>query len=140
MDDKILKEKKNKKILVLQKHLQYFRCQAVRLEKERRGFVKEIENLKKELDAVKRDKKYFESFVIQSRQENENLVWQICDLENNHREQIEKFAEKRKDDIYRFAKELEDVKVAKKRKLPRKEKLVKPIRIVNRAYGKERKR
>lgn len=81
MDDKLLTYKRDKRILLLEQQLDYFRCQAVRLEKERIGFINENKRLKQRVSALSEDKKYFEVFVIQARQEVEELRKQIVEID-----------------------------------------------------------
>lgn len=140
MDERILKEKRNKKILVLRKHLEYFRCQAVRLEKERLGYISEIDRLRKELDAVQRDKKYFESFVIEARQENEKLKDSMRNMEFNHNQQIVKLAENGKEKIHQYMDELQRIEIAPRHNPKVKPELPQPVKVVNRSYSKGRKR
>lgn len=140
MDERILREKRNKKILVLQKHLEYFRCQAVRLERERIGYISEIGSLRKELDAVQKDKKYFESFVIEARQENEQLKEKIRNMEFNHDKQILELAQNNKDKIGKYVEDLNKIQVASRRHPKRKAEVPKPVKIVNRNYSKDRKK
>lgn len=140
MDERILREKRNKKILVLKKHLEYFRCQAVRLEKERIGYIDEIGKLRKELDAVKRDKKYFESFVIQARQENEKLKDHVRNLEVNHSKHLIDIAENNKTKIHQYVEDLKKIEIAPRHNPKRKPEVPKPLKVVNRAYSQNRKK
>ena len=79
MDESLIKYQHDKKLKALEKQVEYFRSQALRLKSEREGspysieFVQTIETLKEKLDACTLEKKYFETFMIESRKENKEL-------------------------------------------------------------------
>lgn len=95
VDDKLLAQKRDKKIMTLQQQLDYFRNQAVWMEKEREGYIVEIKKLKQKVDALKDDKLYFESFVINARKENNSLQERIRMLEEHGNKQIVKIVEEK---------------------------------------------
>lgn len=101
MDEKILQEKRNKKILVLQQHLNYFRAQATRLEAERNTFLEKIDTLEKELDGARRDRKYFESFLREERKAAEGKGVEGIEKERWWRTVVEELAKKKADDVWR---------------------------------------
>ena len=99
MDEKILQEKRNKRILVLQQHLNYFRAQATRLESERNKFIERISLLEKELDGAKRDRKYFESFLREERKATEGKSSEGIEKERWWRQVVEELAKKKAEDV-----------------------------------------
>ena len=138
MDERILREKKNKKILVLQKHLEYFRCQAVRLERERNGFIKTIDDLKRQLKASECDKKYFERFVIESRKENQMLRDSLKEMEEEHKGHLEELGKLNGNKMAQMFKKVDGVQPYSRHRHQRKDSLPKALKVVNRAYGKRR--
>ena len=101
MDDRILEEKKNKKIMVLKEHLNYFRCQATRLEAERNKFTNKISTLEKELEGARRDRKYFESFLREERKAVEGKGAEGLEKERWWRTVVEELAKKKAGDVWR---------------------------------------
>jgi len=99
MDEKILQEKRNKKLMMLQQHLNYFRAQSTRLESERNGFIETIKTLEKELDSAKRDRKYFECFLREERKISEGRVIETIEKERWWRQLVEKLAKKKAEDM-----------------------------------------
>ena len=94
MDDKLLSYKRDNRIIILQGQLDYFRGQAVRLEKERENYITENKKLKQRLNALRDDKLYFETFVIETRQENADLKRVIKEMEEKGNRNIMEFVEK----------------------------------------------
>lgn len=100
MDEKILQEKRNKKLMVLQQHLNYFRAQATRLESERNTFIETIRTLEKELDSAKRDRKYFECFLREERKVSEGRGVETIEKERWWRQVVEDLAKKKAGDMW----------------------------------------
>jgi hypothetical protein len=98
MDENILRFKNDKKIKSLEKQIDYFRSQALRLKSEREGtpespeFVAKITSLKEKLDCAVQDKKYFEAFVIEARKENKELKDALAVREKETMERVRAFA------------------------------------------------
>lgn len=98
MNENVLKLQHDSKLKSLEKQVEYFRSQALRLKNEREGilnnitieFVKTIDLLKDRLDCVTQEKKFFEAFVIEARKENRGLKDHIA---KNEREIMEKIKE-----------------------------------------------
>lgn len=101
MDERILQEKRNKKILVLQQHLNYFRAQATRLEAERNSFLQKISTLEKELEGARRDRKYFESFLREERKAAEGKGFEGMEKEKWWRTVVEELAKKKAEDVWK---------------------------------------
>lgn len=100
MDENILRLKHDKKLISLEKQVEYFRSQALRLKSEREGrlysteFVLKITLLAERLDCAEQDKNFFEAFVIEARKENKELKEQLATAEKNAMTRIESFAKK----------------------------------------------
>lgn len=101
MDDKIQEEKRNKKILILQQHLNYFRCQATRLEAERNGFIEKISVLEKELKGAQRDRKYFECFLREERKASDAKGNDTIEKERWWRNVVENLARIKAEDMWK---------------------------------------
>ena len=103
MDENILRFKNDKKIKSLEKQVDYFRSQALRLKTERDGssssseFVAKIASLKEKLDCAVQDKKYFEAFVIEARKENKELKDLLAARDKDTMEKIRAFAKSEAD-------------------------------------------
>lgn len=99
MDQTLLKLQQDKKLKALEKQVEYFRSQALRLKSEREGktiltqeFVQKIAILKEKLDACQLEKKYFETFMIESRKDNKELKERVIKGERETLDKIKEFA------------------------------------------------
>lgn len=110
MDESLIKYQHDKKLKALEKQVEYFRSQALRLKSEREGtlrlpeFVQQIDTLKEKLDACQLEKKYFETFMIESRKENKDLKDQI---QKGDKQIIEKIKQIAKQEAVNIRKETE---------------------------------
>ena len=99
MDENLLRFKNDKKIKSLEKQVDYFRSQALRLKTERDGtpgspaeFVAKIASLKEKLDCAQQDKKYFEAFVVEARKENKELKDLLAARDKDTLDKVRAFA------------------------------------------------
>lgn len=99
MDENVLRFKNDKKIKSLEKQVDYFRSQALRLKTERDGtpdspeFLAKIASLKEKLDCAQQDKKYFEAFVIEARKENKELKDLLAARDKETLDKVRAFAQ-----------------------------------------------
>lgn len=87
LDEENLKRLRDEKVQFYMQERDYFRAQALRLENEKNGYIKDINNLKMKLLTIKDDKKYFETFVIEARKENKDLKDEIRQVHESYEKQ-----------------------------------------------------
>ena len=97
LGEETLKRQRDEKVQFYMQERDYFRAQALRLESEKNGYIKDINNLKMKLLTIKDDKKYFETFVIEARKENKDLKDEIRQVHEQYEKQLVQHA---KNDYY----------------------------------------
>lgn len=88
---------KDEKIVYFMQERDYFRAQALRLDNDKNGYIRQINDLKMKLMTLKDDKKYFETFVIEARKENKELKEEIRQGQDQKEKELIQFA---KNDYY----------------------------------------
>lgn len=73
MDEETLKLKANDKMNILEEERDYFRAEALRLDKICKQQQRDIEELNFKMKILQEDKTYYEGFVIETKKENKAL-------------------------------------------------------------------
>ena len=77
IDEETLKQKADEKKRVLEEERDYFREEALRLDKFSNEQLRTIEELRFKLNIINEEKNYYEGFVIDSKKENKALKYEL---------------------------------------------------------------
>jgi len=83
IDEETLKQKADEKKRILEEERDYFREEALRLDKICNEQLRTIEELKFKLKITNEEKNYYEGFVIDSKKENKALKYELLQLYRN---------------------------------------------------------
>ncbi|EAR93362.2 hypothetical protein TTHERM_00885770 (macronuclear) [Tetrahymena thermophila SB210] len=80
MDDELLRQKANDKMNILTEERDYFKAEALRLDRTCKEQERQIEELQFKQKVLTEDKNYYEGFVIETKKENKALKSELLQL------------------------------------------------------------
>lgn len=83
IDEETKKQKANDKMNILEEERDYFRAEALRLDKICKDQLRDIDELKFKMRILTEDKNYYEGFVIETKKENKALKSELLYLYKN---------------------------------------------------------
>ncbi|KRX10859.1 hypothetical protein PPERSA_12210 [Pseudocohnilembus persalinus] len=83
IDEETKKQKTNDKMNILEQERDYFRAEALRLDKICKDQLRDLEELKFKIQILTEDKDYYENFVIETKKENKALKSELLFLYKN---------------------------------------------------------
>lgn len=85
IDEETLKQKKDDKINILEEERDYFRAEALRLDKHCKDQQRVIEEIKFKNKILSEDRDYYEEFVIETKKENKALKTELIGFYANNK-------------------------------------------------------
>lgn len=82
IDEETLKQKNDEKLKILEEERDYFRAEAIRLDKLCKDQGQTIEECKFKITLAQEEKSFYEGFVIETKKENNALKTELINLYN----------------------------------------------------------